>query len=101
NTMQLDAARIIKLCFNIITEWKATGMGFQKSCVFISEAGLNSHQVKSKAWSVNCTLATVQVPTQRGVSLSIVGCISPILNFISFSKMVVGAIHRKKKKDEC
>ncbi|KAI9366616.1 hypothetical protein BD770DRAFT_294538, partial [Pilaira anomala] len=77
NTMQLDAARIIKPRFNIITEWKAVGMGFQKSCVFIGEAGFNSCQIRNRAWSVKCTLAIVKVPTYRGVSLCIFRCICP------------------------
>lgn len=46
NTMQLDAARIIKSRFNIITEWKAVGMSFQKSCVFIGDAEFNSSNQK-------------------------------------------------------
>jgi uncharacterized protein (DUF934 family) len=50
--MQLDAARIIKPCFGIITEWKAVGMGFQKSCVFIGEAGFNSYQIRNRDWPV-------------------------------------------------
>lgn len=63
NTMQLDATRIIRPRFNIITEWKAVGMGFQKICVFIGEAGSNSYQIRNRAWSVKCTLGKVKVPT--------------------------------------
>lgn len=61
NTMQLDASRIIKP--RLKTEWKVVGMGFQKSCVFIGEAGFNSYQIRNSAWSVKCTLAIVKVPT--------------------------------------
>lgn len=85
-TMERDAARTIKLRFNIIIEWKAAGADFQKNCVFIDEAGFNSHHIRNRAWSVKGTPAIVKVPTQRGVNLSIVGCISPF-GTINFSKV--------------
>ena len=72
--------------FNVITAWKAAGVDFQTNCVFMNEAGFNAHQIRSKAWSVKGTPAIVSVPTQKGVNLSIIGCISP-LGTISFSKV--------------
>ncbi|KAG0739549.1 hypothetical protein G6F16_011575 [Rhizopus arrhizus] len=86
-TMERDAPRTIKLRHQIITEWKAAGVDFQKNCVFIDEAGFNSHQIRSRAWSVKGTPAIVKVSTQRGVNLSIVGCISPF-GTINFSKVI-------------
>jgi hypothetical protein len=76
-TMDRDTNRTIWLLYKIITEWKAVGVDFQKNCVFIDEAGFNSHQIRSKAWSLKSEPAQVKVPTQKGVNLSIVGCIPP------------------------
>ncbi|PHZ07720.1 uncharacterized protein RHIMIDRAFT_181516, partial [Rhizopus microsporus ATCC 52813] len=50
---------------------------FQKNCEFIGEPGFNSHQIRSKTWSVKDTPAQVKAPIQKGNNLSIVGCISP------------------------
>jgi hypothetical protein len=53
------------------------------NCVFIDEAGFNSHQIRRQAWSRIGEPAIVKVPTQKGVSVSIVGCIASwgIINF--------------------
>ncbi|GAA5817579.1 hypothetical protein MFLAVUS_011127 [Mucor flavus] len=37
-SMKRDSPRIIKIRFHIISQWKAAGVVFQKSCVFIDEA---------------------------------------------------------------
>lgn len=76
-TMERDAKRTLDLRFNVITAWKAAGVDFQTNCVFMDEAGFNAHQIRSKAWSVKGTPTIVSVPTQKGVNLSIIGCISP------------------------
>ncbi|ORE06297.1 hypothetical protein BCV72DRAFT_207675 [Rhizopus microsporus var. microsporus] len=47
--MDRDVTRTIELRYKIITEWKAVGVDFQKNCVFINEAGFNSHQIRSRA----------------------------------------------------
>ncbi|CEG78601.1 hypothetical protein RMATCC62417_13180 [Rhizopus microsporus] len=78
--------RTIELRYKIITKWKATRIDFQKNCVFIEEVGFNSHQIKGRAWSVKGTPAQVKVPTQKGIHLSIVECISPF-GTINFSKV--------------
>lgn len=52
----------------------------------MDEAGFNSHQVRSRAWSVKGTPAVVPVPPQKGVNISIFGCISPF-GTINFSKV--------------
>jgi thymidine kinase len=57
--MDRDVTRTIELRYKIITEWKAAGADFQKNCVFIDEAGFNSHQIRSRAWSVKGTPAQV------------------------------------------
>ena len=49
HTMDRDATRNIEFRYKIITEWKAAGVDFQNNCVFIDEAGFNSHQIKSRA----------------------------------------------------
>ena len=85
-TMERDAKRTLDLRFNVVTAWKAAGFDFQTNCVFMDEAGFNAHQIRSKAWSVKGTPAIVSVPTQKGVNLSIIGCISPF-GTINFSKV--------------
>ncbi|GAA5816570.1 hypothetical protein MFLAVUS_010100 [Mucor flavus] len=37
-SMKRDSPRIIKIRFHRISQWKATGVVFQKNCVFIDEA---------------------------------------------------------------
>lgn len=43
---------------------------------FIDESGFNLSLVRTEAWSKKGTPAKVTVPTQRGINLSILGCIS-------------------------
>lgn len=76
-TIDRDTHRKIGLRYDIITEWNAAGVDFQKNCVIIDKAGFNSHQIRSRAWSLKGEPAQVKVPTQKGVNWSIVGCISP------------------------
>jgi hypothetical protein len=57
-----------------------------KNCVFMDEAGFNSHQIRHKAWDSKGEPALVKVPTQKGVNISIVGCISPFRT-INFSRI--------------
>jgi hypothetical protein len=45
--MDKDAPRTLNLRFVCITQWKAAGVDFQKNCVFMDEAGLNSHQIRN------------------------------------------------------
>lgn len=58
----------------------------KKNCVFIDEAGFNSQLTRSRAWSKIGTPAKVSVNTQKGMNISIIGCIAPF-GTIDFSKV--------------
>ncbi|KAI9468057.1 hypothetical protein BDB00DRAFT_777421 [Zychaea mexicana] len=44
-TLTRDAPRTLKLRFDIIMQWKATGVDYMANCVFIDESGFNAHQI--------------------------------------------------------
>jgi transposase len=85
-TVERDAPRTIELRFNIITQWRAAGVNFNENCVFVDEAGFHSQMMRGRAWSKKGDPALVKVHTQKGVNISIVGCISPF-GTICFSKV--------------
>lgn len=85
-TRDRDAERTLNLRFDFITQWKEAGVDFMKNCVFMDEAGFNSHQIRRRAWAPKGQPALVKVPTQKGMNISIVGCISPF-GTINFSKV--------------
>ena len=58
----------------------------ESNCVFVDEAGFHTQMIRGHAWSKKGDPAVVQVHTQKGVNISIVGCISPF-DVINFSKV--------------
>jgi hypothetical protein len=76
----------LNLRFNVITQWKAAGVDFMNNCVFMDEAGFNSHQIRRHAWSFVGKPANVKVPTQKGINISIIGYIATF-GTINFSKV--------------
>ncbi|KAG2200873.1 hypothetical protein INT46_006435, partial [Mucor plumbeus] len=84
-TIERDAPRTIDLRYDIINKWKEAGVD-QRNCVFIDEAGFNSQLIRSRAWSKVGTPAKVSVNTQKGVNISIIGCIAPF-GTVDFSKV--------------
>jgi transposase len=86
-TMERDAVRTLDLRFKVIAEWKAADVDFQKNCVFVDEAGFNAHLMRNRAWAKIGDPAVVKVHTQKGVNLSMIGCISPF-GTIDFSKVI-------------
>jgi thymidine kinase len=50
-TIEIDAPRAIELRFNIVSQWKAAGVDFQRDCVFVDEAGFHSQMMRNRAWS--------------------------------------------------
>jgi hypothetical protein len=74
--LERDAPRTIELRFNIITQWKAAGVDFQGNCVFIDKADFYSQMMRGRARSNVGDPAKVKVHTQKGTSISIVGCIT-------------------------
>ena len=85
-TIERDAPRTIDLRYDIINKWKEAGVDYQRNCVFIDEAGFNSQLIRSRAWSKVGTPAKVSVNTQKGVNISIIGCIAPF-GTVDFSKV--------------
>ena len=85
-TAERDSPRTLQLRFDIITQWKANGVDFKNNCVFVDEAGFHTQMIRGRAWSKKGDPAVVQVHTQKGVNISIIGCISPF-GVINFSKV--------------
>ncbi|GAA5811948.1 hypothetical protein MFLAVUS_005395 [Mucor flavus] len=84
-TMDRDITRTTELRYKIITEWKAAGVDFQKNCV---------------AWLLKGEPAQVKVRTQKGVNLSIVGCISPFdtINFFKVESLKPNDVAKIEKE---
>lgn len=94
-TAERVAPRTIKLCFDIIIQWKAAGVDYQNNCIFVDEAGFHTQMIRGRAWSKKGDPTIVKVHTQRGVNISIVGCIASfgVINFSKFESL--------KKKNCC
>ncbi|KAI7901058.1 uncharacterized protein BX663DRAFT_488018 [Cokeromyces recurvatus] len=71
-TRERDSPRIIELRNKIVSEWK--------------HVSFHSQMMRSKAWSRKGVSATVKVPTQKGVNISIIGCIASF-GIVNFSKV--------------
>ncbi|KAG1130319.1 hypothetical protein G6F37_013531 [Rhizopus arrhizus] len=85
-TAERDAPRTIKLRFDIITQWKAAGVDYQNNCVFVDEAGFHTQMIRGRSWSKKGDPAAVKVHTQKGVNISIIGCIASF-GVVNFSKV--------------
>lgn len=59
---------------------------YQNNCVFVDEAGFHTQMIRGRAWSKKGDPAIVKVHTQKGVNISIVGCIASF-GVINFSKV--------------
>lgn len=92
-TVERDAPRTLELRFNIVNQWKAAGVSFSENCIFVDEAGFHSQLMRSRAWSKVGDPAIVKVHTQKGVNISIVGCIS------SFGTVCFSKVEPLKKSD--
>jgi hypothetical protein len=85
-TVERDLPRTLNLRCSIIEQWKEAGVNFQTNCVFVDEAGFHSQMMRARAWSKVGEPASVKVHTQKGINISIVGCIS-MSGTINFSKV--------------
>lgn len=61
--------------------------------MFVDEAGLHSQLMRGRAWSRVGDPAIVRVHTQKGVNISIVGCMSP------FGRVCFSKVEPLKKSD--
>jgi hypothetical protein len=71
-----DAEGIIRFRHEVVSKWKEIGVDFQKNCVFVDEAGFNTHMIRGRAWSKVGEPANVTVHKQSCANISIVGCIA-------------------------
>ena len=74
--LERDSDRTIRLRFEFINAWKSVDVDYMKNCMFVDEAGFNSHQTGSRGWSKVGELAVAKIPKKEGVNISIIGCIS-------------------------
>lgn len=82
-----------------ILEWQELqDFDYESNCVFIDEAGFNLHIKRTRARSKKGTAAKVEVSTQRGVSITIIGamCERGIINLVLRKPSVVA--NKKKRK---
>ncbi|OAD73062.1 hypothetical protein PHYBLDRAFT_146375 [Phycomyces blakesleeanus NRRL 1555(-)] len=93
NTIEMRQERIL--------EWQQLAdFNYLSNCVFIDEAGFNMHIKRTFDHSVSGTLAKTTVPTQRGVSITILGamCKRGIVS-LSLKKPTAAATKKKRKLD--
>ncbi|KAG2215655.1 hypothetical protein INT45_008403 [Circinella minor] len=82
----------------LITRWNNDSeFDFEKRCVFIDEAGFNLHIRRNFGRSKKGTPARAVVPTQRGVSVTILGAICE-LGVINVSLRKPQAVQSSKKR---
>ncbi|KAI8883902.1 hypothetical protein K501DRAFT_156682, partial [Backusella circina FSU 941] len=86
-TIERDAPRALDLRYEIINKWIEASVDFQNNCVFTDEAGFHSQLMRGRAWSKVGTPANVKVHIQKGVNLSMIGCICA-RGVISFTKVI-------------
>lgn len=71
-----NARRTIETRIARINEWRADlEMDYAINCVFVDEAGFNMHLRRNLGRSIKGTPAKQVVPSNRGVSISIIGAI--------------------------
>ncbi|OAD78072.1 hypothetical protein PHYBLDRAFT_164949 [Phycomyces blakesleeanus NRRL 1555(-)] len=93
NTIEMRRDRIL--------EWQQLAdFNYLLNCVFIDEAGFNMHIKRTFGRSVSGTPAKTTVPTQRGVSITILGamCERGIVS-LSLKKPTAVATKKKRKLD--
>ncbi|KAG2208789.1 hypothetical protein INT45_010949 [Circinella minor] len=70
---------------------------FKKKCVFVDESRFKKNMVRPVTWSKKGEPADVEVPTQQGVNLSVLGCMS-YYGLIALSQQVPKSSGLKKRK---
>ncbi|KAG0743808.1 hypothetical protein G6F35_010349 [Rhizopus arrhizus] len=63
--LERDSDRTIRLRFEFINAWKAIGVDYMKNCMFVDEAGFNSHQTGSRGWSKVGEPAVAKIPKNK------------------------------------
>lgn len=82
----LETTQGNQMRFDIVTQWKAAGIDYQKKCVFVDEADFHTQMIRGRTWSEKGDPAVVKVDTQKGVNISFIGCIA-LFGTIHFSKV--------------
>ncbi|OAD70560.1 Homeodomain-like DNA binding domain-containing transcription factor [Phycomyces blakesleeanus NRRL 1555(-)] len=96
-----DDANTIEMRRDRILEWQQLAdFNYLSNCVFIDEAGFNMRIKRTFGRSVSGTPAKTTVPTQRGVSITILGamCERGIVS-LSLKKPTAVATKKKRKLD--
>ncbi|OAD79029.1 hypothetical protein PHYBLDRAFT_62206 [Phycomyces blakesleeanus NRRL 1555(-)] len=96
-----DDVNTIEMRRDRILEWQQLAdFNYLSNCVFINEAGFNMHIKRTFGHSVSGTPAKTTVPTQRGVSITILGamCERGIVS-LSLKKPTAVATKKKRKLD--
>ncbi|OAD74848.1 hypothetical protein PHYBLDRAFT_167192 [Phycomyces blakesleeanus NRRL 1555(-)] len=96
-----DDISTIEMKRDHILEWQQfADFNYLSNCVFIDEAGFNMHIKRTFGRSVSGTPAKTTVPTQRGVSITILGamCERGIVS-LSLKKPTAVATKKKRKLD--
>lgn len=94
-----NSERVIEARKQAIQAWLALpSFDYARDCVFIDEAGFNMHIKRTFGRSQKGTPARTTVPTQRGVSITILGaiCAAGIIN-LSLRKPQAVASRKKRK----
>lgn len=81
-----DVEKSLRLCHEVVSKWKEIGVDFQNNCVFVDEAGFNTHMIRGRACSEVREPAYVTIYKQRGAKISIVGY-SAFFVTVNFSKV--------------
>lgn len=49
--LERNSDRTIRLRHDFVSAWKTAGVNYMENCVFVDEAGFNSHQIRTRGWS--------------------------------------------------
>ncbi|OAD76912.1 hypothetical protein PHYBLDRAFT_165410 [Phycomyces blakesleeanus NRRL 1555(-)] len=93
-----DDINTIEMRRDRILEWQQLAdFNYLSNCVFIDEAGFNMHIKRTFGHSISGTPAKTTVPTQRGVSITILGAMCE-RGIVSRSLKKPTAVATKKKR---
>lgn len=48
-----------------VSKWKEIGVDVQKNCIFVDEAGFNTHMIRERAWSKIGEPANITIQKQK------------------------------------
>ncbi|KAG2209301.1 hypothetical protein INT46_003970 [Mucor plumbeus] len=78
-----------------VAEWLAKGMLYLQNCVFLDESGFDINMTRERAWSARVEPATVETPSGRATSHTVLGTISSV-GVVNVSMREPGNVKRRK-----